>query len=182
MAKRAKVYGLLAEYETPGDLYHACEKVRDAGYGAWDAHTPFPVHGLEKAMGVRPSIVPYIVAVMGFSGAGLGFLLQYWVSTTAYPLIISAKPFNSYPAFVPVTFELGIVLGAFGAVFGMFGLNELPKHHHPVFYSDRFESCSHDKFFISIEAIDKRFDLEKTRKLLEACHPSHLELVEEPLS
>lgn len=179
MAKRAKVYGLLAEYDTPADLYHACEKVRDAGYGAWDAHTPFPVHGLEKAMGVRPSIVPYIVAVMGFTGAGLGFLLQYWVSTTAYPLIISAKPFNSYQAFVPVTFELGILLGAFGAVFGMFGLNKLPQLYHSLFNSSRFPKFSDDKFFISIESRDPKYDPERTKKLLESTGATHVEEVEE---
>jgi hypothetical protein len=154
MPKRAKVYGILAEYETPADLYHACEKVRDAGYGAWDAHTPFPVHGLERAMGLRPSIVPWIVCVMGFSGAALGFLLQWWTSAVDYPLIISGKPFNSYPAFVPVTFELGILLGSFGAVFGMFGLNKLPTLYHSVFNSRRFARCTDDRFFISIEARD----------------------------
>ncbi len=179
MAKRAKVYGLLAEYETPGDLYHACEKVRDAGYGAWDAHTPFPVHGLERAMGIRRSIVPFIVAVMGFSGAGLGFLLQYWVSTTAYPLIISAKPYNSYPAFVPVTFELGILLGSFGAVFGMFALNKLPQLYHSLFNSPRFPRFSDDKFFISIESRDPKYDVERTRKLLESTGATAVEEVEE---
>lgn len=179
MAKRTKNYGLLAEYETPAALYHACEKVRDAGYAAWDAHTPFPVHGLEKAMGVRPSIVPYIVAVMGFTGAGLGFLLQYWSSTIAYPLIISAKPYNSYPAFVPVTFELGILLGSFGAVFGMFGLNKLPQLYHSLFNSKRFHRFSDDRFFISIEARDAKYDPERTRKLLEATGAVSVEEVED---
>jgi hypothetical protein len=179
MAKRAKVYGLLAEYDTPADLFHACEKVRDAGYAAWDAHTPFPVHGLERAMGLRTSIVPYIVALMGFTGAGLGFLLQYWVSTTAYALIISAKPYNSYQAFVPVTFELGILLGSFGAVFGMLGLNKLPQLYHSLFNSSRFPKFSDDKFFISIEARDPKFDAERTKKLLESTGAAHVEEVEE---
>ncbi|MCA9705216.1 MAG: DUF3341 domain-containing protein [Myxococcales bacterium] len=179
MAKRPKIFGLLAEYETPGELYHACEKVRDAGYGAWDAHTPFPVHGLEKAMGLRPSIVPWIVLVMGLSGAGLGFLLQYWSSAIEYPMIISAKPYNSYQAFVPVTFEMGILLGSFGAVFGMFGLNRLPTLYHSLFNSKRFAKVTDDRFFISIEARDPKYDPNKTRELLESTGALTVEEVED---
>lgn len=179
MAKRPRTFGLLAEYETAADLYHACERVRDAGYAAWDAHTPFPVHGLDKAMGLRPSIVPWIVCVMGFSGAGLGFLMQYWMSAVDYPLIISAKPFNSYPAWVPVTFELGILLGSFGAVFGMLGLNKLPQYYHSVFNGSRFHTFSDDRFFISIEARDPKYDLERTRKLLETTGAVSVEEVED---
>lgn len=179
MAKRPKVYGLLAEFETPGELYKACEKVRDAGYGAWDAHTPFPVHGLEKAMGLRPSVVPWIVCVMGFSGAGLGFLLQWWTSAVDYPLIISAKPYNSYQAFVPVIFELGILLGSFGAVFGMFGLNRLPTLYHSLFNSKRFSRVTDDRFFISIEARDPKYDPERTRELLESTGALNVEEVED---
>lgn len=178
MPKRAKVYGLLAEYETPAAIFDACEKVREAGYGAWDAHTPYPVHGLEKAMGLRPSVVPWIVCVMGFSGAALGFLLQWWTSAVDYPLIISGKPFNSYPAFVPVTFELGILLGSFGAVFGMFGLNKLPTYYHSVFNSRRFARCTDDRFFICIEARDPKYDAEKTKSLLESTGAVHVEEVE----
>lgn len=179
MAKRPKVYGLLAEYETTGELYRACEKVRDAGYGAWDAHTPFPVHGLEKAMGLRASVVPWIVMVMGFSGSGLGFLMQWWMSAVDYPLIISGKPFNSYQAFVPIIFELGILLGSFGAVFGMLGLNRLPTLYHSLFNSERFARASDDRFFISIEARDPKYDPERTRALLESSGALHVEEVED---
>ncbi len=179
MAKRPKIYGLLAEYDTPGELYHACEKVRDAGYGAWDAHSPFPVHGLEKAMGLRPSIVPWIVCVMGFSGTALGFLLQWWTSAVDYPLVISAKPFNSYQAFVPVIFELSILLGSFGAVFGMFGLNRLPTLYHSLFNSERFLRVTDDKFFISIEARDPKYDPQRTRDLLESTGAAAVEEVED---
>jgi hypothetical protein len=173
------MYGLLAEYETPAALYKACERVRDAGYGAWDAHSPFPVHGLEKAMGLGPSLIPWIVCVLGFSGAALGFGLQYWTSVIEYPLIISAKPLNSYPAFVPVTFELGILLGSFGAVFGMFGLNKLPTFYHSLFNSKRFAKFSDDRFFIAIEARDPKYDPEKTRALLEATGAVAVEEVED---
>jgi hypothetical protein len=179
MAKRPRIYGLLAEYETAADVFHACERIRDAGYAAWDAHTPYPVHGLEKAMGLRTSIVPWIVAVMGFSGAGLGFLMQYWMSAVDYPLIISAKPFNSYPAWVPVTFELGILLGSFGAVFGMLGLNKLPQYYHSLFNSTRFARFSDDRFFIAIEARDPKFDNDRTRKLLESTGAVAVEEVED---
>jgi hypothetical protein len=179
MAKRPRVFGLLAEYETAADLYQACERVRDAGYGAWDAYSPFPVHGLERAMGLRASMVPWIVCVMGFTGAGLGFLLQYWSSVIAYPLIISAKPLNSYPAFVPVTFELGILLGSFGAVFGMLGLNKLPQLYHSLFNSKRFSKVTDDKFFIAIEAKDPRYDVERTRTLLESTGAVAVEEVED---
>ena len=174
-----KLYGALAEFDSAHDVFHACEKVRDAGYGAWDAHTPFPVHGLEKAMGLRPSLVPWIVCVMGFSGAALGYLLQWWTSVVDYPLVISAKPFNSYPAFVPVIFELGILLGSFGAVFGMFGLNRLPTYYHSVFNSSRFSRASDDRFFISIEARDPKYDPDKTRELLESTNALSVEEVED---
>jgi hypothetical protein len=179
MAKRPKTYGLLAEYETASALYAACERVRDAGYGVWDAYSPFPVHGLERAMGLRASIVPWIVCVMGFSGAGLGFLMQWWMSAVDYPLIISAKPFNSYPAFVPVVFECGILLGSFGAVFGMLGLNRLPQLYHSLFKSKRFESVTDDKFFIAIEARDPRYDPVRTRDLLESTGAVAVEEVED---
>lgn len=179
MAKRSRNFGLLAEYATAAELYHACERVRDAGYAAWDAHTPYPVHGLEKAMGLRRSVVPFIVAVMGFSGAGLGFLMQWWMSAVDYPLIISAKPFNSYPAWVPVTFELGILLGSFGAVFGMLGLNKLPQYYHSLFNSNRFAKFSDDRFFISIESRDPKYDAERTRKLLETTGAVAVEEVED---
>ena len=178
MAKQ-KVYGLLAEYPNSGALYHAAEKVRDAGYSAWDCYSPFPVHGLENAMGAPRSKVPYIVAIMAFSGAALGFLLQYWTSVIAYPLIISAKPFNSYQAFVPVTFEAGILLGSFGAVFGMLGLNRLPQHYHSLFKSERFARVTDDGFFLAIESRDPKYDAETTRTLLEGTGATAVEEVED---
>ena len=132
-------YGVLGEFATPADLYHACERVRDAGFTRWDAHSPFPVHGLERAMGLRRSPLPWIVLVMGLTGAALGFVLQWWVHTSAYPLVISGKPFFTWPAFIPITFEVAVLFGALGAVFGMLGLNRLPMHHHPLFQSKVFE-------------------------------------------
>ena len=171
-------YGILAEFATPADLYHACERVRDAGFTRWDAHTPFPVHGLDGAMGLRRSKLPWIVLGMGLTGAALGFVLQWWVHTSAYPLVISGKPFFTWPAFIPVTFEVAVLFGALGSVFGMFGLNRLPMHHHPLFSSTVFERASDDAFFISIESWDPRFDPKATRTLLESLGPRSVELLE----
>jgi hypothetical protein len=171
-------YGILAEFATPADLYHACERVRDAGFTRWDAHTPFPVHGLAAAMGLRRSPLPWIVLGMGLMGAALGFVLQWWVHASAYPLVISGKPYFSWPAYVPITFELGVLFGALGAVLGMLGLNQLPMHHHPLFRSKVFERVTDDAFFISIEAWDPRFDPSATRKLLESMGARSVELLE----
>lgn len=169
----------LAEYETPADAIHAAEAVRDAGYGKWDVHTPFPVHGMDRAMGLRDSSVGWIVLAMGLTGCLSAFLLMWWTNGIDYPYVIGGKPGFSLPSMIPIMFELTILLSAFGAVFGMFGLNQLPRHHHPVFYSERFERCSDDRFFISIEAADPKFDLEETRALLEGTHPNHIELIQE---
>ena len=171
-------YGLLAEFASATDLYRACEQVRDAGFTRWDAHTPFPVHGLSKAMGLKRSTLPWIVLVMALTGGTLGFLLQVWVHMSAYPLVISGKPFFSWPAFIPITFELSVLGGALGAVFGMLGLNRLPMHYHPLFRSKVFERVTDDAFFISIESWDPRFDAAATRKMLDSLGARSVELLE----
>lgn len=173
-----KLFGVLAEFETPATLYHACEQVRDAGFKKWDAHTPFPVHGLEKAMGVPDSRVPWIVLVCGLTGATLGMTMQYWMNAVDYTFLISGKPLFSWPAFVPVTFELGVLFSAFGAVFGMFALNRLPQLYHPLFQSERFERVTDDKFFISIESADPNFDSEKTVDFLKSIGALEVELID----
>lgn len=170
-------FGLLAEFATPEALYQACEKVRDAGYTHWDAHTPFPIHGLDRAMGLKASKLPWIVLVMALGGAATGMGLQGWVATMAYPLVISGKPFFSWPAFVPITFELGVLGGAVGAVFGMFALNQLPTLYHPLFGSARFERASDDRFFISIESWDPKFDAGRTAELLRGLGATSVEAV-----
>lgn len=172
-----EVYGALARFPTTRALYRACERVRDAGYTRWDAHTPFPVHGLEKAMGLPSSKLGWVVLVTGLGGAGLGFLLQTWVHTEAYPLVISGKPLFAWPAFVPVTFELGVLGAALGAVIGMLALNKLPMYYHPLFRSKAFERVTDDAFFISIEAWDPKFDLEQTVALLRSCGADEVELI-----
>jgi len=181
-ATTGAAWGLLARFEDPGALLRGCEQVRDAGYRHWDAHTPFPVHGLDRAMGMRPSVLPWLVLAGGLSGAGGAMLLQWWTAAVDYPLVISGKPLFSWPAFVPVTFEVGVLGGALAAVLGMFGLNRLPRHHHPLFASSSFEGATDDAFFISIEARDERFDPRATRDLLEAAGATAVEIVpgEEP--
>ncbi len=174
-----KAFGMLAEFDSAAALYHACEQVRDAGYTAWDAHTPFPVHGLDKAMGMKRTILPFIVFIAGLTGAIVAFYGQYWANGIDYKFIIAAKPFFSWPAYIPVTFEVMVLFSAFGAVFGMFHLCRLPQLYHPLFNSERFERFSDDRFFISIEAADAKYDAAATRALLEGAGALAVELVEE---
>jgi hypothetical protein len=179
-ATTGTVWGALAEFDSPAALYKAAERVRDAGFEQWDTHSPFPVHGLEKAMGLKRSMVPLAVLVFGLAGAAAGMGLQWWVATRAYPLVISGKPFFSWPAFVPIMFECGVLGGATGAVLGFLGFSKLPRHHHPLFESKRFERVTDDRFFISIEAADPHFDRSATVQLLERAGALAVELVEEP--
>jgi hypothetical protein len=172
-------YGLLARFESPRELLHACERMRDEGYSRWDAHTPFPVHGLSRAMGLRASKLPFLVLFLALSGGAGAMLLQYYVHVIDYPLVISGKPFFSWPAFIPVCFEVTVLFGALGAVLGMLHLNRLPRHHHPLFRSKHFESATDDKFFISVEVGDPRFDAKRTAALLEELGATHVEAVNE---
>lgn len=172
------IHGILAEYATPAALFHAAEKVRDAGHANWDTFTPFPIHGLEDAMGIKRTKLPVLVAIVGLSSAGLGFFMQWWMSMD-YQLPVQGKPYDSWQAFVPITFELGILLSAFTALFGMLAMNGLPRHHHPLFKKARFLASSDDRFFICIEANDAKFDPDRTRALLEQSGATSIELVEE---
>ena len=170
-------YGVLAEFTTPRELYHACEKVRDAGFTRWDSHAPFPIHGLDKAMGLRRSKLPFVALFFGLGGAAAAMGFQWWVHTQAYEIIISGKPFFSWPAFVPVTFEVGVLSAAAAAVIGMLGFNRLPMHHHPLFESERFAHATDDAFFISVESSDPRFEETHTMEFLEGLGARHLEVV-----
>jgi hypothetical protein len=170
---------LLAEFETADEIIAAAEHVRDAGFEKWDVHTPYPVHGMDAAMGLSDSRLGWIVLLCGLTGLSLAVLMMQWMNGYDYPLVIGGKPPDAYASMVPIMFELTVLLSAFGATFGMLGLNELPRHHHSVFYSQRFEAASNDRFFISIEAEDKQFDASKTRSFLDGLKPSYVELVEE---
>ena len=177
----AKPYGILAEFDSPAAILSAAEKVRDAGYSRWDVFTPFPIHGMDKVMNLKNSLVGWFA----LAGGAFMFLnvvgLIWFANAFDYPLVVGGKPGFTLPSSVPIMFELMVLLSAFGALFGMLHLNKLPRHHHPVFESDTFRSASDDKFFISIEAEDPKFDLAETKAVLEGTHPETLELVEEPV-
>jgi len=172
----------LAEYESPDDLVRAAETVRDAGYEKWDCHTPYAIHGMDDAMGLPPTKIGFISFICGMVGLASAVLMIQYMNNWDYPLIIGGKPPGAFPSMVPIMFELTVLLTGFGTLFGLFHLCRLPRHHHPIFESDRFEASTDDRFFISIEVEDPKFDLGKTRALLENTHPSHLELVEEEIA
>ncbi len=172
-----KPLAILAEFESPAALLSAAEKLRDAGYARFDCHSPFPVHGMDDAMGLKQSPVGFIVGVMAVIGASIGLGLQTWVTTEAYPLVISGKPLFSWQAYIIVTFALFVLFGALGAVIGMLHLNGLPRLHHPLFYSDGIHRVSDNGFMVSIEASDERFDPEASAAFLRSIGAVNIELV-----
>lgn len=178
-ARDKKILGILAQFDNPADLLQAAREVRRAGYSKYDCHSPFPVHGLDDAMGLKRSRLGWIVGLAALIGTSGALALQWWTSTIDYPLIISGKPLFSYQAYVPVTFALGVLLSAFAALVGMLALNGLPRFNHPVFNSDRFDSASDDGFFISIEIGDPKFDRDKTREFLKSIGGKNIEILEE---
>jgi len=173
-----QTYGLAVAFETVDALLTACERVRDAGFRQWDAYAPFPVHGLNDAMGIRHTRLPLVVLGGGLTGAGLGLLMQWWMNAHDYRFIISGKPFFSLPAFIPITFELTILLGAMGAFIGMIAFNGLPRFHHPIFSSRLYKRVTADRFLICIEASDPKFEDSRTLALLESLGGSSVERVE----
>jgi len=176
-----RVYGYVAEFDTAGDIYHAAEKVRDEGFQRWDVHSPFPIHGMDGAMGLKKSVLSWMVFVGGAVGCLTAFLLQYITQVMIYPTYVQDKPASlaTLPAFFPVMFELTILFSAFTCLFGMLILNRLPRLNHPVFASEQFHRFSDDAFFIVIEARDTKFSKEETRKFLEGLGGKNLELVED---
>lgn len=174
----AKEKLLVAEFDTPAEIVHAAEVLTAEGYKRYDAHTPFPVHGLDKAMKIPHSKLGWIVLGHGIAGCLGGFALQAWSSTVAYPMIIGGKPYLSFQAFVPVTFALTILLSAFGAVFGMFFLNGLPRWSHPMVTSRHTAKMTDDKFYISVESRDPQFDETRTRDLLEKAGGKRIAILE----
>ena len=171
---KSLVYGLMAEFETPDELVEAAKKAREAGYRKMEGYTPFPVEGLAEAIGTPDTRLQYIVLIGGIIGAVAGFGLQYYVNVIDYPLNIGGRPFNSWPAFIPITFETTVLVAAFAAILGMLGLNGLPQPYHPVFNEPRFELASNDRFFLCIEAEDPKFDLDETRTFLEGLKPAYI--------
>lgn len=174
-----KIYGVLAEFANPTELTEAAASARDAGYREMDAYTPFPIHDLTEALGHRRSRLPMAVFLAGLTGCLGGFLFQLWVSSVAYPLNVAGRPYNSWPSFIPVTFELTILCASLTCVLTMLGRNGFPRPHHPLFNVEQFEKASQEGFFLCIEARDPQFDSEKTRAFLQGLKAR--EVVEVPL-
>lgn len=167
MENMPKLFGLVARFESPEALYEAAQKTCAEGYTKTDGHSPFPVHGLAEALGMKRSKLSAIVLAAGVTGALGGLALQYWVSAIAYPLNVGGRPYFSWPIFIPIIFECMVLLAGLSAMFFMMGLNGLPQPYHPVFNTPDFERASNDGFFLSIEAEDPKYDGAATRAFLE---------------
>ena len=164
--KRHAIYGLMAEFENSEELLSAAQRAREAGYRRLDAFSPFPIEGLADAVGFHSTRVPLICLIGGLIGCFGGFYLQYWPNVIGYPLNIGGKPYNSWPSFIAITFELTILFAALTCVFGMLAMDGLPTPYHPVFNVPSFALASRDKFFLCIKARDPLFDRKKTREFL----------------
>jgi Protein of unknown function (DUF3341) len=164
---RSSIYGLMAEFDSPEALRAAARGAFAAGFRRMDAYSPFPIDGLAEAIGFHSSRVPLLVLIGGILGCLGGFFLQYWASVIDYPINVGGRPLNSWPSFIPVTFEVTILLAALSAFFGVLVLNGLPMPYHPVFNVERFELASRNRFFLCIEATDGKFDPKSTREFFE---------------
>ena len=165
------IYGLMAEFETPTELVHACKAAYAEGYRDMDAYSPFPIEEASEAIGFHKSAVPLVALTGGVLGGLSGFALQYWINVIAYPLNIGGKPYDSWPAFIVPTFEMTILFAGIIGMLGMFALNGLPQPYHPVFNVDRFSNVTRDRFFLCVEATDPKFDLAGTHQFMERLKP-----------
>jgi hypothetical protein len=178
-ADRHGIYGVMAQFEDPGRLLEAANRAYAAGYRNMDAYSPMPIDGLAEAVGFRRNWVSPIVLVMGLCGCVGGFSLLWWITVVAYPHNTGGRPFDSWPAYIPITFECTVLLAALSAVIGMLALNKLPQPYHPVFNVESFSKrASIDRFFLCIEASDPKFDVAKTRAFLEQLNPEEVAEVE----
>ena len=175
----SKTFCIAAEFETPEALIAACEKTRDAGFKKFECYTPFPVHGLADAMGLKRPILAWVIFAGGIFGLCAGFGLAYWVSVITNPYNIGGRPLNSWPSFIPITFETTVLFASLTAVFGMIAFNGLPRPHHPIFNHPRFDKIMDDRFLLTIEAVDPKFDIEKTAEFLRGLNPSEVVEVED---
>ncbi len=176
---RIQLYGVMGEFETAHAILDAAKKAREAGYRHVTAYTPIPVEGLAEAIGFRWTAVPLITLLGGLVGGLSGFAMEYWMSVVSYPLNIGGRPLNSWPAFIPVTFELTILGASLSAVFGMLALNRLPQPYHPVFNVERFARASTDRFFLCIESRDPKFQLAEAAKFLQSVSAQHVSEVKD---
>ena len=166
----APLYGLIAEFGDADELLHAAEAAQHAGFTRMDAYSPFPIEELAEAVGFKKTYLPAVVLVGGLTGAATGFGLQWLTQVVDYPLIVFGRPPFPWPAYIPITFEMGILFASFSAVIGMVLMNGLPQPYHPVFNAPNFERASQDKFFLCIEARDPKFDINRTREFLQGLH------------
>ena len=173
------IHGVMAEFASAADVYHAAEKVRDAGFQKWDVFAPFPIHGIDEAMGMKRTKLPWIVAGGAITGVSCALLMQWWMTAVDYQLVVQGKPYDAWEPFVPITFELGVLFSAFASLIGMLALNGLPRWNHPLLKNDRFLRTSDDAFAIVIEAADAKFQGEDTVAMLQDLGAGHVELVEE---
>lgn len=170
MSGPREIHGILAEFDSAEALLNAAQRISAAGFRRVDAYTPFPVEGLAEAVGFHKTRLPLLVLIGGLLGGALGYGLQWWISVKACPLDIGGRPLHSWPSFIPVTFELTILVAALFAVLGMLALNGLPQPHHPLFEIEEFARASTDGYFLCVEARDLNFDDDKIRNLFQECH------------
>jgi len=172
-------YGVLAQFEGPEDLLIAASKIRDEGFVNFDCHTPYPLHGLDDAMGLKRSILGYIVGGGALGGAMIGLLLQWFASSYDYPIVISGKPYFSWQAYMIITFVMMVLGGALSSLLGMFHLNRMPTYYHPLFNSESFKKATDDSFFVSIESEDKLYDEKNTIDFLKSIGAQEVEVISE---
>ena len=172
------IYGLLAEFERPEDLLSATGRAYAAGYRRMDAYSPFPIEGLAEALGSHKTAIPFFVLLGGILGGTGGYFMEWFATTIHYPINVGGRPLHSWPAYIPITFELTVLCASIFALLSMLALNRLPELHHSIFNASGFERASQDKFFLCIEAVDPLFDASKTRVLLESLQPTKVVEVE----
>jgi hypothetical protein len=167
-SKTPKLYGVMAQFDSPSNLVAAAREAYAAGYRQINGYSPFPIEELSDAIGFKRTTLPLIVLAGGIIGALGGFFMQYWMEVVDYPINVGGKPFNSWPAFIPITFECTVLAAAFAAVFGMLALNKLPQPYHPVFNAPNFALATRDSFFLVIEAKDPKFDHDEAMRFLKS--------------
>ena len=179
MTQKNNHNAILASFENPAQLLEAAKKIRDAGYTKFDCHSPFPIHGMDAAMGLKRSPLGYIVFAVAVVAFLAGFTLEWWTSSVDYPLVISGKPFFSYQAYGPVAFAIMVLSSAFVSLLGMLALNKLPMLFHPLFSSKSFEKVMDDGFYVSVESADEKFDELVTRQFMTEIGAKNVEVVNE---